>query len=166
LQENKDIKTKREQNKENYEYELKQKYLSDVVDDIHIYIADNFGSNFYKDENFEFNKKMIDNKFGSYIINHNIVTNATVEDLKKMWNESKHIGEFYEKLKAPPFCVTDDVLKEFEGFIKDNGIDIYQSFLDGVHQISDVNMNEFDNKWDDFIKEGEKLKNREEEKHS
>ena len=96
--------------------------------------------------------------------NYDIVTNATVDDLKKMWNESNHIGEFYEKLKAPPFCVTDDVLKEFEGFIKDNGIDIYQSFLDGVQRISDTNMKEFDNQWDDLINVGENVKNREKEK--
>lgn len=81
-----------------------------------------------------------------------IITNATLDDLKKMWDESMDIGEFYEKLKSPPFIVTNEVLNEFEGFIKDHGIDIYQSFLDGVQNISKMNEKEFDNQWENFAK--------------
>lgn len=89
----------------------------------------------------------------------NNVKEAKINDLKDLWNDSDDVSEFYTNLKDPPFHISDEVMLEFEDFIKESKVDIYQSFIHGVRNISESNLvlnpvqEEFDKVYNELTKE-------------
>lgn len=68
---------------------------------------------------------------------------ATLEDMKSLWDDSKHIGEFYKKLEDAPYEVTEEILVDFDSFMVEKGIDIREAFLRGIRQVSEQNVLKF-----------------------